>query len=117
MQLSAVREGTRLDVSLASAHRNNTSTTAGGAGECAGESTTVAGGSAALRAAPRPPWLRRGAGIEDPAVWSVKKCEQLLGQMLMRAPGAKFPPIHKDMSLMQVGMWLCSGCCCEVEAS
>jgi hypothetical protein len=52
--------------------------------------------------APRPPWLRPGAGIEDPAVWSVKKCQQLLGQMLQRAPGAKFPPIYKDLELMQV---------------
>lgn len=51
----------------------------------------------------RPPWLRPGAGIEDPAVWSVRKCQQLLGQMLMRAPGAKFPPIWKDIELMQVG--------------
>lgn len=53
--------------------------------------------------APRPPWLRPGAGIEDPAVWSVKKCQQLLGQMLLRATGAKFPPIWKDLQLMQVG--------------
>jgi hypothetical protein len=58
--------------------------------------------SVAMHAAPRPPWLRPGAGIEDPAVWSVKKCQQLLGQMLMRAPGAKFPPIAKDLLLMQV---------------
>jgi hypothetical protein len=35
-------------------------------------------------------------------VWSVRKCQQLLGQMLQRAPGAKFPPIYKDLELMQV---------------
>lgn len=36
-------------------------------------------------------------------MWSVKKCQQLLGQMLLRATGAKFPPIWKDLQLMQVG--------------
>jgi hypothetical protein len=56
-----------------------------------------------LLAAPRPPWLRVGAGIDDAAVWAVKKCEQLRAQMLMRAPGAKFPPIWQDLALMQVG--------------
>lgn len=56
----------------------------------------------ALHHAPRPPWLRPGAGIEDAAVWCMKKCQQLLGQMLLRAPGAKFPPIFKDLALMQV---------------
>jgi hypothetical protein len=55
-----------------------------------------------LQLAPRPPWLRPGAGIEDPAVWSVTKCRQLLGQMLQRAPGGKFPPIWNDLALMQV---------------
>jgi hypothetical protein len=55
-----------------------------------------------LQPAARPPWLRAGAGIEDPAVWSVTKCRQLLGQMLQRAPGGKFPPIWNDLALMQV---------------
>jgi hypothetical protein len=60
-----------------------------------------------LQPALRPPWLRPGAGIEDPAVWSVTKCRQLLGQMLQRAPGGKFPPIWNDLALMQVGgNWL-----------
>lgn len=63
---------------------------------------TEGAAAVAMHAAPRPPWLRPGAGIEDPAVWSVKKCQQLLAQMLMRAPGAKFPPIAKDLLLMQV---------------
>lgn len=55
-----------------------------------------------LQPAARPPWLRPGAGIEDPAVWRVTKCRQLLGQMLQRAPGGKFPPIWNDLALMQV---------------
>lgn len=56
----------------------------------------------AVSPAPRPPWLKPGAGIEDPNVWAVKKCKELLGQMLQRAPGGKFPPIYKDLELMQV---------------
>lgn len=68
----------------------------------------------AVHPAPRPPWLRVGAGIEDPAVWSVNKCEQLLGQMLMRAPGAKFPPIWKDLALMQVRTGHRHSCCQSV---
>jgi hypothetical protein len=55
-----------------------------------------------LQAAARPPWLRPGAGIEDPAVWAVTKCRQLLGQMLQRAPGGKFPPVWNDLAVMQV---------------
>lgn len=43
-------------------------------------------------------------------MWSVKKCQQLLGQMLLRATGAKFPPIWKDLQLMQVGH--CTVCVC-----
>eukprot|EP00879_Flechtneria_rotunda_P029198 GHRR01031479.1.p1 GENE.GHRR01031479.1~~GHRR01031479.1.p1 ORF type:complete len:489 (+),score=219.03 GHRR01031479.1:134-1600(+) len=58
--------------------------------------------SVPLQMATRPPWLRSGAGIEDPHVWAVKKCQQLLAQMLQRAPGGKFPPIWQDLALMQV---------------
>lgn len=105
VQLAAQRDGPKLSFSLADVRRSP-----------APSSLSSHGAAAAVLVspAPRPPWLRPGAGIDDPAVWSVKKCQQLLGQMLMRAPGAKFPPIYKDLALMQVRMltWPAAGGLC-----
>lgn len=128
VQLGALQEGPKLSFAVLDATRPNCSSSSSAPASQAdaapahsshGESYTpgaAAGsahqqqektGSAALvpqlHPAPRPPWLRPGAGIEDPAVWLVKKCQQLLGQMLLRATGSKFPPIWKDLQLMQVG--------------
>jgi hypothetical protein len=137
VQLGALREGPRLSFAVLDAARPNSSYSSGSApasqdatvssGSCNGESSTPAGAAAGstqqeqeaagsagvlMHPAPWPPWLRPGAGIEDPAVWSVKKCQQLLGQMLLRAAGAKFPPIWKDLQLMQVrpcAVYVCVG--------
>jgi hypothetical protein len=63
-------------------------------------------GSAALGQglvpAPRPPWLRPGAGIEDPAVWGVRRCEQLLADFLARCPSGRYPPIWDQLGLLLV---------------
>ncbi len=53
-------------------------------------------------AAPKAPWLNEGAGIADPDVWAVKRCQQLVGGLLQRAPSGLYPPIWQDFSLLLV---------------
>jgi hypothetical protein len=121
LQLAVQRQGPKLTVQLlggttandkstapAQTPANSTpsSTTNDSSSSSSSTAATATAGSAVvplqLQPVARPPWLRPGAGIEDPAVWSVTKCRQLLGQMLQRAPGGKFPPIWNDLELMQV---------------
>ena len=64
-----------------------------------------------LHPAPLPPWKVPGRGIEDPHVWGVKKCDQLLADFLMRAPSGRFPPIWRDLQIIQVGAWSSLGQC------
>lgn len=60
---------------------------------------------AVIFTAPKAPWLQEGVGIEDPDVWAVKKCEQLLSSCLMRVPSGIYPSIWQDLRLMQVRCW------------
>lgn len=107
LEIAALREGPRMSFELLAATRTTQQQQQQkGSGRLLSCPQGDEGSSVPLQPALRPPWLRPGAGIEDPAVWSVKKSQQLLGQMLMRAPGAKFPPIWKDLLLMQVGCTL-----------
>jgi hypothetical protein len=55
-----------------------------------------------LNPVPLPPWKCPGRGIEDPHIWAVKKCDQLLADFLLRAPSGRFPSIWGDLQIMQV---------------
>jgi len=78
-------------------------------------STAAGAGAATITPAPRAPWFAEGVGIADPAVWSVKRCEALVGEALMRAPAMRLPPLWCDLQLLQVrsgsGGELRGACC------
>jgi hypothetical protein len=52
--------------------------------------------------APRAPWFSQSAGMGDPDVWAVRRCEAVLAEALARAPAMRHPPLWRDVQMLQV---------------
>ncbi|GBF95168.1 hypothetical protein Rsub_07881 [Raphidocelis subcapitata] len=71
-------------------------------GAAAAPAAAVAAGVFEVVPAPRAQWYREGAGIEDAAVWSLRRCGALLAEAMARAPAMRLPPLWRDFQMLQL---------------